>query len=118
MALLVCPCCGETMTVTAFDQPVRHRDDPGDAFGPRRFVIIGGDWLLHRCEIPDDAESREPLFYSDEIHQAAGMVSVQAGVSIRDSLQMMRDRAQVERLSLDEVATAVAERSMTFGPQD
>ena len=116
MALVTCRYCGETVTVTAFNRPIRYREDPADAFGPRRFVIIGGDWLLHRCDIPEGAESREAVLYSDEIHQAAGMVVVQTGAPIGDALQMLRDRAVVERVTLDEIATAVIERSIRFGP--
>jgi AmiR/NasT family two-component response regulator len=51
-----------------------------------------------------------------EVAQAQGMVSVQADCSLEEALELMRDRATVTHQTLDEIADAVLDRSIRFGP--
>ena len=53
--------------------------------------------------------------FNAELHQAQGMVSVQATCTLSEALDLMRDRATVEGQSLNEIAAAVLDRSMRFG---
>jgi hypothetical protein len=53
--------------------------------------------------------------YSPEVNQAAGMVSVQVKCRIEEALMLIADRAQVAGLSMDEIAGAVLDRSISFG---
>jgi hypothetical protein len=48
--------------------------------------------------------------------QAAGMVSVQAGCTLDEAVELMNDRAIVDGISREEVAGAVIRREMRFGP--
>ena len=50
------------------------------------------------------------------VHQAAGMVSVQAGVDVGEALAMMRARAWADGLTLDAVAEEVLSRQRRFEP--
>lgn len=52
------------------------------------------------------------------VAQAQGRVSVQAHCSIAEALVLMRDRAKVERETLDDIARGVLERSIRFGSTD
>ena len=53
--------------------------------------------------------------YSREIHEAAGMVSTQADCDLEQAYVLMSDRATVARLTLEEIAIAVLDRSIRFG---
>ena len=53
--------------------------------------------------------------YQLQVHQATGMVSVQAGVSIEDAFLMLRARAFSSDRLLAEVAHEVVERRLRFG---
>jgi hypothetical protein len=56
MEQITCRHCGEKIAVSSLDLPVGYREDAADALHPRQFVIYGdSSWLLHRCEIADDA---------------------------------------------------------------
>jgi hypothetical protein len=46
------------------------------------------------------------------VAQAAGMISVQASCLIEEALAMMCDRAAEIRVTMDDVATAVLDRSI------
>ena len=48
------------------------------------------------------------------IHQASGMVSVQANCTFAEAIELMQQRANTNLLSLDEIASAVVERSIGF----
>jgi len=61
--------------------------------------------------VGDGPDSR----YNAEIHQAAGIVSVQADCELEQSYVFMCDRAAVAHLSLDEIAAAVIDGSIRFG---
>jgi len=49
-----------------------------------------------------------------EIHQAAGMVSIQADCETRRGLRSDEERAAVAHRSLDDIAAAVIDRSIRF----
>jgi GAF domain/ANTAR domain len=50
------------------------------------------------------------------IHQAAGMVSVQAGVAVGDGLDLLRAHAFAEGRPIGQVATDVVDRHLRFEP--
>jgi AmiR/NasT family two-component response regulator len=54
--------------------------------------------------------------HSAEINQAAGMVSVQARCGIEEAFALMFERADSAGLALDDIATAVLDRSIVFTP--
>ena len=56
-----------------------------------------------------------PDEYGAKVHQASGMVSVQADCALEAALDLMVERAQVSGQSLDDVADAVLERRIRFG---
>ena len=58
-----------------------------------------------------------PFQHSATVDQASGMVSVQAGCTPAQALDLMRDRATVEGQSLNEIAAAVLDRTMRFNTQ-
>jgi hypothetical protein len=53
--------------------------------------------------------------YNMQIHQAAGIVSIQADCELEQSYVLMSDRATVAQVSLDDIALAVIDRSIRFG---
>ncbi|HTS95513.1 MAG TPA: ANTAR domain-containing protein [Streptosporangiaceae bacterium] len=53
-----------------------------------------------------------------EVHQAAGMVSVQLGVSLTDALVAMRARAFAEGRTISQVAADVVARRLSFSLPD
>lgn len=53
-----------------------------------------------------------------EIHQAAGMVSVQLGVSVTDALAVLRARAYAGGRETAQVAADVVARRLSFTPQE
>lgn len=53
-----------------------------------------------------------------EIHQAAGMVSAQLGVSVTDALAVLRARAYAGGRETAQVAADVVERRLSFTPQE
>jgi hypothetical protein len=68
--------------------------------------------MAYRRRVSEGGDSR----YGIEIHQAAGMVSIQADCELEQAYVLMSDRAQVARVSLDDIALAVIVRSIRFGP--
>jgi len=46
------------------------------------------------------------------------MVSIQADCELEEAYVMMSDRASVSHLSLDEIAVAVIDGSIRFGPNE
>ena len=66
--------------------------------------------------LPDDAGSGAA--YQLQVHQATGMVSVQAAVSIEDAFAMLRARAFASNHTVAEVARAVVERRLRFAQED
>ena len=53
---------------------------------------------------------------SKTVIQAAGMVSVQAACTLEEAVGLMSDRALVEGVTRDEIATGVVDRTIRFGP--
>jgi hypothetical protein len=53
-----------------------------------------------------------------EVHQAAGMVSVQLGISLTDALVAVRARAYSEGRTIAQVAADVVARRLSFTPQE
>jgi hypothetical protein len=56
-----------------------------------------------------------PDEYGAKVHQASGMVSVQAACTLEAALELMVERARVSAQSVDDVADAVLERRIRFG---
>ena len=54
--------------------------------------------------------------YNPEMHQAAGMVSIQADCELEQAYVLMSDRAAVAHRSLDDIAQSVVDHSIRFGP--
>ena len=50
------------------------------------------------------------------VAQAQGMVSVQAECTLAEALVLMHDRAIVMGQTLNEIAVAVVDRTIRFGP--
>ncbi|WP_041290301.1 GAF and ANTAR domain-containing protein [Kribbella flavida] len=63
-------------------------------------------------QLADAADGRR------EIHQATGVVTVQASVSLNDALLLLRARAYAENRRLLELAKDVVARRVTFSPED
>lgn len=59
-----------------------------------------------------------PALWHAEVHQAAGMVSVQLGTSVLDALVRLRAYGHRTQQRLTEVARAVVERRLRFRPGD
>ena len=52
MHFVTCPHCGERITVAPYRAPVQYVTRDADSYDPASFVVIGNDWLLHRCVLP------------------------------------------------------------------
>jgi AmiR/NasT family two-component response regulator len=61
-----------------------------------------------------DRENGTPVEHTRRIHQASGMVSVQADCTFDEAVALMRDRATTTGCTLEAVADAVLERTITF----
>jgi hypothetical protein len=59
MDTVVCDRCGKLMRVRLDGHPVIVREDPATENQSAQYVMIGRDWLLHRCEIRTTRESAE-----------------------------------------------------------
>ncbi len=59
-----------------------------------------------------------PVLWHAEVHQAAGMISVQLGVSPLDALVRLRAYAYGRSKRLTDVARSVVERRLRFHPDD
>ncbi|MGO9872281.1 MAG: hypothetical protein ACLPVY_00660 [Acidimicrobiia bacterium] len=51
---MTCPHCGLRIYIGTFWRPVSCSEREADDYGPRAFVIIGGDRLIHRCLIGEE----------------------------------------------------------------
>jgi hypothetical protein len=54
MDTVVCDRCGKLIRVRLDGHPVIVREDPATENQSAQHVMIGRDWLLHRCEIRDN----------------------------------------------------------------
>jgi AmiR/NasT family two-component response regulator len=64
----------------------------------------------------DDLSSRST--YQLQVHQATGMVQVQAGVTTEEAFLMLRARAFSDDRPLEAIATEVVERRLRFTRED
>jgi hypothetical protein len=53
---------------------------------------------------------------SDHVHQATGMVAVQAGCEVPEALDRLRIRARATGQTLEHLAVDVIDHLVTFGP--
>lgn len=70
---------------------------------------------------PVDAEHPDglgPVLWHAQVHQAAGMVSAQLGVSPLDALVRLRAYAHTHNKRLTDVARSVAQRRLRFSPDE
>lgn len=67
---------------------------------------------------PQMSEADVAVLLRAEVHRAAGMVMVQAGVTIEDALVRLRAYAFSSDRTLTEVATDVVERRLRFDPEE
>lgn len=68
--------------------------------------------------IGDYLDAAGPVLWRAEVHQAAGMVSVQLGVSVLDALVRLRVHAHSRDQRLTDVARSVVERRLRFHPEE
>jgi hypothetical protein len=76
-----------------------------------------------RSGVPTPAEGHhangpEPVLWHAEVHQAAGMLSVELGVSALEALVRLRAYAHRHHTRLTEVARNVVERRLRFRRDD
>jgi hypothetical protein len=74
---------------------------------PRR-IPVTADEMPHRAFMSIDGRAAR-------IAQAQGRVSVQAGCTVEEALDLMVERAKFDNLTLEEIATGVAEHRILFG---
>jgi AmiR/NasT family two-component response regulator len=55
------------------------------------------------------------LEHSYTVYQAQGMVTVQAGCTFAEAFTLMNERAQVQQMTVEEVAEGIVERRIRFG---
>ncbi|MHA7190061.1 GAF domain-containing protein [Arthrobacter sp. MDT2-16] len=116
------------LTVGAVDVGVveLHRTVPGELnelmLVQAQLLAGRTSWTLmrmileqHRHAPDEDAPGPDPLDRR-EIHQATGMILVQADVSAADALLLLRARAFAHGQSLQEAAEAVIGRKLSFAP--
>jgi len=61
-----------------------------------------------------DLDHRSALDYSNWVHQASGMLSVQAHCTVGEALIWLTERAEATGQTLDEIATDVIDRRLRF----
>lgn len=64
----------------------------------------------------DIGDGQGPTLWHAEVHQAAGMISVQLGVAVLDALVRLRAYAFSHDQAITTVARAVMERRLRFRP--
>jgi len=117
MTRISCRYCGDPIAVGALDLPLSFREDPATAVRPRQFVVVGGGVLLHCCEVAANVETMaDPLFFAGVVHQAIGMVCVQAGVSKDAALNLLMDASVAADVTLEQLAVSVVDRTIRFDP--
>jgi len=75
--------------------------------------------LDHHSGLPVSSGGRrgfDPVDFRAEVHQAAGMVSAQLGVSVTDALSRLRAYAYAQDRRLADIAHAVVSRRLRFHP--
>lgn len=86
------------------------------------FADAAGVVLLHARAETDGGELApwlaDPLSDRAEVHQATGMVSVQAGVSLAEALLLLRARAFASQRPIQDVAKDVVARRLRLGGRE
>ncbi|WP_236794166.1 GAF and ANTAR domain-containing protein [Amycolatopsis sp. GM8] len=98
-----------------------HRPEPGElAPGPLADAMICADAALAVILDSRAGGTGEDGFLGQgaELHQAAGMVSVQLGVPVGDAMVRLRAHAYAHGERLGEVARAVVQRRLRFAAND
>jgi hypothetical protein len=103
-----------------------YRDRPGDlTAGQLAAALMAADAgalaLLYlstdrQDSFADDASWRAA--YQMQVHQATGMVKVQAGVTIEEAFLMLRARAFADGRPVSDIAKDVVERRLRFPEED
>jgi hypothetical protein len=97
-----------------------HRDRPGPlighALGDALAFAQATSAVLAETPVAQslDAGGREPVSGRHRVHQAAGMISVQAGVTVAEALVRLRAYAYSHGRAVSEVAADVVERRLKF----
>ncbi|WP_240630329.1 GAF and ANTAR domain-containing protein [Specibacter cremeus] len=116
------------LTVGALDVGVveLYRSTPGALDPSERLRVVGladqAAWelLARLLAVQDDRGIGAPVEHSflsrREIHQATGMVLVQAGVGATEALLLLRAHAFVQGRPLREIAADVVARRLDFSP--
>ena len=103
-----------------------YRNTPGELGGPTladALVLAGAvvELILVETAARDDSDDPLPtggvgnhLLRRAAVHQATGMISVQAGVPVDDALARLRAYAYAAERDLDEVAADVVARRLRF----
>ena len=118
---ITCQNCGESISVTESDGRLSYLTRDATDQEPRSFLITetaaNGSSLRHRCELtPESRGAADSVLALDHrVHQASGMISVQAGCSCRSAIAMMQARANGTHQEIDAVIAGVLERRITFG---
>ena len=114
MADITCENCGERVFFRGSSQPLAYVEREARGGLPRSFLIIGGEVLLHQCVIVEDGLNDDslPLQLAPVVHQASGMVSVQAECTVDEAFTMLYERALVSGQSVKDIAVAVVERTI------
>lgn len=59
--------------------------------------------------------NRSPPFrYTARVSRAAGMIAMQVGCDVEQALDLIYERAEASRVTVDELATAVIDGSVRF----
>ncbi|MFZ1175509.1 MAG: GAF and ANTAR domain-containing protein [Mycobacterium sp.] len=66
----------------------------------------------------EHADGQGPVLWHAQVHQAAGMLSAELGVSELEALVRLRAYAHVHNKRLNDVARSVVERRLRFSPDD
>ena len=118
---ITCQNCGESVGVTESDGKLSYFTRDATEHEPRSFLITetaaNGSSLRHRCElkpVPDGTRDTH-LAFDRKVHQARGMISVQAACSVGSAIALMQARANGTHQSLDAVVSGVLERRISFG---
>jgi len=54
-AWVTCQHCAKRIAVSDFSRPMSDRVREADQFGPRSYIIVGHNRLIHICELAEDA---------------------------------------------------------------
>jgi len=115
---ITCQNCGELVGVTNLEM-LRYVTRDAEADEPRSFVITetagSSSSLLHRCHLKvEDASRARRLALDNRVHQACGMISVQARCSCGNAIALLQARADGTDQTVEAVVAAVLERRTSF----